>query len=304
MTHESVMVEEVLDHLKLRAGQTVVDGTLGLAGHSLRMAEAIKPGGLLLGMDWDEAMLAEARTRLEAISGVEIELVNADYRELPSALAKACSSHNRAARADGILLDLGLNNAQIEDPVRGISFRSDAPLDMRMDRSSGEPASSWINRASAREIEDVLWNFGDERWARKIAQVITERRKANPIHTTSELVDCVQAAVPAAKRDKRIHPATRTFQAIRIYINRELEGLQEALEEIARCLAQHGRMVVLAYHSGEDRAVKRAFRKLSGEGFLELTPKPLVPSDSEVQRNPKSRSAKLRAIERIREETP
>lgn len=302
MTHESVMVEEVLAHLKLRPGQTVADGTVGLAGHSLRIAEKIRPGGFLVGMDWDEAMLAEARARLEAISGVEVELVHGDYRELPSALARACDLHNRAAEADAILLDLGLNNAQIEDTARGISFRSDAPLDMRMDRSSGEPASSWINRATAREIEDVLWNLGDERWARKIAQVITDRRKATPIRTTAELVDCVQAAIPAAKRDKRIHPATRTFQAIRIYINRELEGLQEAVEEIARCLAQDGRMVVLAYHSGEDRAVKRAFRKLSDEGFHELTPKPLTPTDFEVQRNPKSRSAKLRAIERIRKE--
>lgn len=303
MNHESVMVSEVMEHLQLRPGQTVVDGTLGLAGHCLRICDAIEPDGLLVGMDWDETMLKEARTRLEAIRGVKIELVHADYRELPSVLAEVCNRNRRRAEADAILLDLGLNNAQIEDLSRGISFKSDGPLDMRMDRSSGEPASSWLNRASAKEIEDVLWNLGDERWARKIAQVIVERRRTSPIRTTAELVDCVQAAIPTAKRDKRIHPATRTFQAIRIYINRELDELQETLEEIARCLATGGRLVVLAYHSGEDRAVKRAFRKLASEDFLELTPKPLVPTDAEVSRNPKSRSAKLRAIERTSKET-
>jgi 16S rRNA (cytosine1402-N4)-methyltransferase len=293
------MVPEVLEFLNLKPGLLAVDGTVGLGGHAREIATQIQPGGLLLGLDWDEEMLQEARARLETISGVEIELVHSDYRELPAVLGTVAEQHGRRAEADAILLDLGLNNAQISNPMRGISFQSDAPLDMRMDRSGKETAASWLNRATAREIEDVLWTHGDERWARRIAQVITERRREAPIRTTFVLVDCVLAAVPAAKRDKRIHPATRTFQAIRIHINGELEGLQQVFVAIARCLAEQGSMVVLAYHSGEDRAVKRAFRELAADGFKELTPKPVSPSQAEVSLNPKSRSAKLRAIRRV-----
>lgn len=288
------MVQEVLEGLDLQAGDTVVDGTLGLAGHSLEMIERIQ-GGKLIGFDWDEEMLEKARTRIGTPEGVEVMFIHADYRRI--------SDH--VTNADAVLLDLGLNNAQICDPERGISFKNDGPLDMRMDRSTGETAAEVLNKMSAHDLEFVLLEYGDERWARKIAQVIVDRRKQKPLETTHDLVDCVLAAIPAAKRDKRLHPATRTFQAIRIYINQELEGLQEAITNAANTLAPGGRMAVLSYHSGEDRAAKRAFRALSDDHDFELiTKRPLVPSALETQENPKSRSAKLRLIKRApRKET-
>ncbi len=303
LTHIPVMLAEVLEELDLAPGATVVDGTIGLAGHSLRIAERIKPGGLLIGLDWDESMLEVARGRLKDVEGVTARLFHADYRELPERLVEACEEAGRPPLADGILLDLGLNNAQIEDEERGFSFRGEGPLDMRMDRSRGEPASAMLNRLGPAEIERLLTVYGDERWARKIAQVIVERRKAAPLHTTADLVDCVLAAIPAALREKRIHPATRTFQAMRIAVNHELDKLEECMTSAARCLAPGGVMAVLAYHSGEDRAVKHSFRELSRkEAFTELHKKPLTPSEAEVRDNPKSRSAKLRAIRKENEQ--
>ncbi len=286
------MLDEVMTTLALRPGETVVDGTLGLAGHATEMAAAVAPGGAIIGFDWDESMLAIAQQRLADASSVTVITHHADYREIPERLA---------GDVDAIFLDLGLNNAQIEDADRGISFRQDGPLDMRMDRSRGEPAAAWLNRASGAEIERVLREFGDENWAKKIAEITVDRRRAKPLKTTNDLVDIVMAAIPPSKREKRLHPATRTFQAIRIYINRELDDLEDALVSIGQCLAPGGRMVALSYHSGEDRAVKRAFRRLHDDNdFEELVKKPLVPSAEEVERNPKSRSAKLRAIKRPR----
>ena len=288
------MLREVLDALRLRPGSVVVDGTLGLGGHSLRMAAEVSPGGTLVGIDWDKDMLEVARKRLAEVQGADIQLFHSDYRSLFDCLKRA---HLRGA--DAILLDLGLNNAQIEDAERGISFRNDGPLDMRMDRSRGQTAAEFLNRGTENEIERVLREYGDERWARKIAKVIVDRRKLKKLETTADLVDCVLASVPAAKRDRRIHPATRTFQAVRIHINGELEGLQDAIEGAALCLNPGGRMVVLSYHSGEDRAVKRAFRALADTNdFSLVNKKPLVPGDQEQRDNPKSRSAKMRVIER------
>jgi len=294
------MVPEVLADLNLRPGQVAVDGTLGLAGHAVEIGRRIAPGGMLVGLDWDETMLAIAQERLsESVTDVDVRLFHVDYRDLRPSLETACRESGRPFGADAILLDLGLNNAQIEDPDRGISFRHDGPLDMRMDQSRGEPASAALNRLSVGEIEQLIWDLGDERWARRIAQVIVERRKTAPLKTTFDLVDCVLAAIPAAKRDKRIHPATRVFQALRIYINSELEDLEGAVADAARCLLPNGTIAALSYHSGEDRAVKHAFRELArNEDFSELHRKPLTPSEGEIQANPKSRSAKLRALRR------
>lgn len=293
-THVPVMVQEVLEGLALKPGAVAVDGTLGLAGHSLEIAQQISPGGTLVGIDWDEQMLNIARKRLEQVQGVDLALFRTDYRAIHECLRNA-----QLRGADAILLDLGLNNAQIEDEARGISFKRSGPLDMRMDQSKGESAASFLNRASVAEIDRVLREFGDERWSRRIAEVIVDRRKAKPLQTTEDLVDCVFAAVPAAMRDKRIHPATRTFQAVRIYVNEELEGLQDAIEGAGLCLNKDGRMAVLSYHSGEDRAVKRAFKALVETGeFSLLNKKPLAPGAQEQRENPKSRSAKLRLIER------
>lgn len=294
-THEPVMIAEALDHLALKPGATVIDGTVGLGGHSLEIAARIAPAGVLLALDWDEQMLDVARDRLGKIKHVDIRFFHCDYRKIPQIVSEA-----GLTRIDAILLDMGLNNAQIEDESRGMSFRRSGPLDMRMDTSAGLPASELVNEWSAAEIETILHDFGDENWARKIAQVIVDRRKLNKLETTDQLVDCVLAAIPAAKRQRGIHPATRTFQAIRIAVNGELDGLLEAVGQAAQCLSVGGRMVVLSYHSGEDRAVKRAFKSLAeSEEFSLPFRKPQIPSEAEVASNPKSRSAKLRAIHRV-----
>lgn len=288
--HEPVMVHEVLRALALKPGDCVVDGTLGLGGHSLHFVDAIRPGGTLLGLDWDESMLAIARERIGSPKEVTVHFIHSDFREMTMALQEY------SIRPNGILLDLGLNSAQIEDPARGITFRQNGPLDMRMDRNRGEPAAALLNRLSPQAIEDGLLEYGDERWARAIAKKIVERRKDMPLRMTDDLVECVLAAIPVRARDKRIHPATRTFQAVRIMANAELEGLGEALEDAARALHEGGCLVVLSYHSGEDRIVKNVFSKLVEEGFHQVDKKPLGPTESEVRRNARSRSAKLRAI--------
>lgn len=286
--HDSVMVREVMEALSLKPGDVAVDGTLGLAGHFNRIAKAIEPGGTAIGFDWDSEMIALAEQRIVKPPKVNIQLHNRDYREIPEMVESA----------NAVLLDLGLNSVQIDDPKRGISFSAEGPLDMRMDRSRGEPVSALLNRMTPLQIEQMLKEYGDERWAKAIARKIVDRRKDAPLKTTEDLKQCVLAAIPAGARDKRIHPATRTFQACRIYVNRELEGLGEALEQIAHCLAPEGRLVVISFHSGEDRIVKHAFRELAQEGFEELYKKPLIPTSEEVAGNPRSRSAKLRAIKR------
>ena len=304
MTHVPVMAREVLEVLPLKPGATAVDGTLGLAGHALMMAERITPGGLLVGLDWDEEMLREAQIRLASVREVDVRVFQSDYRDLRTHLTSACSGAGRAPVADAVLLDLGLNNAQIEDSARGISFRNEGDLDMRMDRSSGEPASAVLNRISPIDLENALWTYGDERWAKKIAQVVVERRKQSPLRTTADLVDCVMAAIPSAKRDKRIHPATRTFQAVRILVNGELDDLEGALLDAGLCLAVDGVMVVLSYHSGEDRAAKFAIKKLvAGGNFESIYKKPLRPQADEIAVNAKARSAIMRAVRRVKEDT-
>lgn len=294
--HDPVMLAEILEVLPLAPGGVAVDGTLGLAGHAKEFAKRIAPGGTLLGMDWDEGMLEIAKERLSQeldLYDLSVLLVHGDYRGLAEELSE------RNLEADGILLDLGLNSAQIEDSERGIAFKEEGPLDMRMDRSAGEPASSMLNRASLDQIERILWEYGDERWARAIARKIVERRKEQPLRTTQDLVDCVLAAIPAGARDKRIHPATRTFQAVRLAVNRELEDLEETFVEIAKRLKPGGVLAVLSYHSGEDRAMKHAVKELADEGYEELYKKPKTPTPEEIARNPRSRSAKLRAVRRL-----
>lgn len=287
--HVPVMLKEVMDILPLKPGGVYLDGTLGLAGHALAAAEKVRPGGKIIGFDWDASLLARAQVRLAELKGVETLFYHDDFRSAPEWLRDS-------VQVNGMLLDLGVNNAHFELAERGFSYRFDGPLNMRMDRSKGETASSYLNRATVTDIEKTLWTYGDERWARRIAQVIVDRR---PLHTTQDLVDCVHAAVPPAMRDKNIHPASRTFQAIRVKINAELDELEETMVELAGLLAPGGVLAVLSYHSGEDRAAKAAFRSLAQEPhYTELYRKPLLPSPEEVEANPKARSAKLRAIRR------
>lgn len=290
--HRPAMVEEVLELLRIPRGATMVDGTVGHGGHAAAMLQAAE-GGELVAFDWDEEMLTIAENNLKNIKG-DKTFVHSDYRQIPEWF----ESH-RHPGADAILLDLGVNLQHFDDVARGFSFAADVPLDMRMDRSSKETASAWLNRASEGEIARVLREFGGEKWAGPIAAQIVTARRSGAMRTTGDLVSAVLRAIPAHLRDKRIHPATRTFQAIRIAVNRELEGLEEAIASIAKCLAPSGRMATLAYHSGEDAAVKNAFRKLASEGgFRLLTKKPLRATEAEVAINPNARSARLRAIER------
>ncbi len=290
--HDPVMVDEILAALALKSGDVVVDGTLGLAGHSMRFIDAIRPGGILVGLDWDESMLAIAKQRVGKPEGVTVHLVHSDFRDMKEVLIEY------GIRPNGILLDLGLNSAQIEDPARGITFKEDGPLDMRMDRSKGEPAAALLNRMSPQAIQDALEDFGDEKWAHRIAQKILLRRKEQPLRTTNDLIECVLAAIPVNAREKRIHPATRTFQAIRILTNAEFDGLREAILDAASMLAENGNLAILSYHSGEDRIVKRAYQELAQEGFVLVDKKPRIPSEAEIGRNARSRSAKLRVIRR------
>ena len=293
-SHEPVMLREVLETLGLKPGDAVVDATLGLGGHARAFAEAIRPGGTLIGLDRNLDMLSEAMRRLDDAADIQKHYIHSDYRQIAKWVRGLGLAPN------GILMDLGLNSAQVDDPDRGISFSATGPLDMRQDRTRGEPAAALLNRLSPREIENILFRNGDERWAKQISRKIVEIRKTSPLRTTTDLRDAVLAAVPAAARDKRIHPATRTFMAVRIAVNKELEGLDEAIIDAANCLADRGTLAVLYYHSGEGRQTKSAFKELcSTSEFEDLSRKPSQPTLAEVARNPRSRSARLRAIRRV-----
>ena len=275
--------------LAVRPGALCVDGTVGLGGHAAAVLRATAPDGRLVGLDRDGETLGLARARL-AEFGSRARLEKADYREIPERLA--------GERADAILLDLGVSSVQLDDPSRGLSFQVEGPLDMRMDRSRGGPnAGDLVNRMREGELAFLIHEYGEERAARRIARAIAFARERKPIETTTELADIVARAAPR-RRPGGLHPATRTFQALRIRVNRELDGLAEALMRIAGCLAPGGRMAVIAFHSLEDRAAKEAFRALSMQGFRILTKKPVRPGEAEVRSNPRARSARLRAVAR------
>ncbi len=289
--HVSVLLAETLELLAVRPGGLYVDGTVGLGGHAEAVLRASAPDGRLVGLDRDGETLERARARL-APFGERVRLEQGDYREIPERLA--------GEKADGILLDLGISSVQLDDAERGFSFQAEGPLDMRMDRSSGETAADVVNRTRESELADLLHEYGEEPAARRIARAIAFARERKPLATTRELADVVRRAAPRSRRPG-LHPATRTFQALRIRVNRELDGLGEAFERAACCLAPGGRMAVIAFHSLEDRASKEAFRALSGRGFRLLTRKPVRPGEDEVRANPRARSARLRALRREEE---
>lgn len=286
--HRPVLLSEALELLAVRPGGLYADGTVGLGGHATALLEASAPEGRLIGVDRDGETLELARARLLPF-GARARLLKADYRELPGLLGDE--------RPDGILLDLGVSSVQLDAPGRGFSFRCDGPLDMRLDRGAGETAARLVNRLPERELADVIFRFGEEPASRRIARAIVEARRRGRIETTGQLAAIVRRAAGRSRRPG-LDPATRTFQALRIRVNRELEGLGPALVALARCLAARGRLVVISFHSLEDREVKHAFRALAGEGFRVLTRKPLRPGDEEIRANPRARSARLRGLER------
>jgi 16S rRNA (cytosine1402-N4)-methyltransferase len=286
--HVPALLTETLEWLAVTPGGFYVDGTVGLAGHAAEILRRSAPGGRLLGADRDSETLEEARAALAEFADRAC-LVHEDFRDLPETLA--------GQAPNGILLDLGVSSVQLDRPERGFSFRADGPLDMRVDRTRGASAAELVNRRPETALADLIHEFGEEPAARRIARAIVAARRCRRIASTLELAEVVRRAAGRGRR-RGIDPATRTFQALRIATNRELDGLGEAVTALARCLAARGRMAVIAFHSLEDREVKRAFRALGRSGFRELTRKPVRPGEEEVRRNPRARSARLRAIER------
>lgn len=306
--HEPVLMGEVLYYLSPRPGGIYVDGTVGAGGHSGAVLEATGGRCRLVAMDRDPDALAIARQALDRW-GPAVDLVHSNFADFEAVL-----DDRGIAEVDGILLDLGVSSMQLDRPERGFSFHADAPLDMRMDPTRGETAAGLINRLDAGELARILRDYGEERWASRIARFIVETRAREPIVTTGQLEAVIKAAIPAAARRRGGHPARRTFQALRIAVNDELQSLSRFIEPAARRLARDGRLVIISFHSLEDRIVKQAFRRLSqgcscppgvpcrcgGDAILEiLTRRPVTADENELRRNPRSRSAKLRAARRI-----
>lgn len=285
-----------MDYLNLRPGMTIVDATIGTAGHSKMILERIMPSGRLIGIDRDEESLNVCRKRLSDC-GSSCEFVHANFSDLDGVMEKL-----NVKKIDGILFDLGISSFQLEDPERGFSFQNEGPLDMRLDRNSYISAYDLVNNLNEDEISSILWNFGQERWHNRIARALVTERERHPITTTSQLSDIVFKSIPYRYRHKyyRIHPATRTFQAVRIAVNRELEILESAISKAIGLLNGKARICIISFHSLEDRIVKFAFRKFASENIINIiTPKPLCPGYEEIQVNPSSRSAKLRVAERL-----
>ena len=292
MTHVPVMTAEVLQFLQPDRGGLLVDCTVGLGGHARALLEA--GASRLLGLDRDRDALARARTVLAPWTD-RVELVHADYRSLGEVL-----DARQLQAVDGALADLGVSSLQFDADGRGFSFQRDEPLDMRMDQSGGETAADLVATATERELADAIFQYGEERFSRRIARALVEARREARIETTGRLAAIVRRAIPR-RGYARIDPATRTFQALRIWVNRELDGLDRFLESASRRLRAGARLVVITFHSLEDRIVKHTLRALEQQaGLLKvLTRKPLVPQDAEIERNPRARSAKLRAAEKV-----
>jgi 16S rRNA (cytosine1402-N4)-methyltransferase len=283
--HTAVLPAEVISYLAVEPGMTVVDGTLGGGGHTRLLADAVGPAGRVIALDRDPAAIERGAREF---AGRPVRFAQANFCDIPEVLDALSID-----RVDRVLLDIGLSSDQLADDTRGFSFDSDGPLDLRFDPTEGEPAWRMINRLRPETLADIIYEFGEERFSRRIARRIADARGKDPIKTSRDLARVVTAAVPRTKPPQRIHPATRTFQALRIAVNQELKSLRIALERIPTRLAADGRLVVISFHSLEDRLVKEAFR--NRQVWENLTRSPVEASDEELARNPRSRSAKLRA---------
>ena len=306
--HTPVLLRETLELLSCAPGGRYVDATLGLGGHAEAILECIQPDGFLLGLDRDEESLGIARARLAQYAGM-FRLLHENFKNLPLVL-----NNTGITPVDGILVDLGISSYQLLSPARGFSFQSDAMLDMRMDKSQRLTAADLINSLAEDQLSRIIHRYGEERYARRIARAIVAARAKGAITRCSQLAELVRRAVPA-RRIPAIHPATRTFQALRIAVNQELDGLDEFLTETVSFLRPGGRFVVISFHSLEDRIVKRAFRALAGQCVCDRPPelctcsrqpqaklvtnRAIRPGETEVELNPRSRSARLRCVERL-----
>ncbi|OEU52732.1 MAG: 16S rRNA (cytosine(1402)-N(4))-methyltransferase [Desulfobacterales bacterium S3730MH5] len=306
--HDPVMVKEVIDHLNCSPGKTYVDGTLGGGGHAQAILEAIGPDGCLLGIDRDPDAIVHAGKSLHSFKP-HVQIFHGDFADLPQILSRL-----HMTGVDGILLDLGLSLYQLKGSGRGFSFMRDEPLDMRMNPEQGHTAATLVNRLSKKDLADLIARYGEESWAKRIARHIVDARSQQPIRSSLQFAEIVKKAVPVRHRRGRIHPATRTFQAIRIAVNKELDALEKFLDGAADLLNPGGRLCILSFHSLEDRIVKQRFKALARgctcpPDFPKcvcgktpqvsiLTKKPVRPGQAELQANPLARSARLRAAER------
>jgi 16S rRNA (cytosine1402-N4)-methyltransferase len=290
--HEPVLVEPILKWLDPRPGQVILDGTVGLGGHAAAIVPRLLPGGRYIGLDIDAAMLAVAEKRLSEYVGRGVELVHASYVEFPDVLAR-CGLQ----RVEGMLLDLGANSAQLADPARGFSFEREGPLDMRFDARQKRTALDLVNSLSESELADLFYELGQEMASRKIAKRICQVRHSARITTTRTLARAVESVMgPGGK----IHPATRVFQALRIAVNSELDNLDRVLQQVEAHLSPGGKLAVISFHSLEDGAVKRFLREAEKRKTMkQVTDRPVTADDAERQRNPRSRSAKLRVATRL-----
>jgi len=295
--HRSVLLQEVITYLDIKKGDTVLDGTVGGAGHSKAVCALLGSRGMLVGIDQDEEALARAKKCL-ARCGARVVLIRENFRNLDRVLE---GLHLR--KADKILLDVGFSSFQIEESGRGFSFQKDEPLLMSLKNPLAPEdltAQEIVNNWEEEHIADIIYGYGQERFSRRIAKGIVAARSQGPIATSRQLADIVSASVPAGYRKGRIHPATKTFQALRIAVNDELGALAEGLEKGIAALSKKGRMAVISFHSLEDRIVKGAFKEKQKEGVVSiLTKKPVVPTREEIAENKRARSAKLRVIEKI-----
>lgn len=291
--HLPVLADEVTFLLRPRRGGWVVDGTIGMGGHAERLLEAGEATTRLLGIDGDPEALRRAGHRLARFGG-RVRLRHGSFRDLAAHAAAA-----GIGQAEAVLLDLGLSSYQLEESGRGFSFQRDEPLDMRFDPTHGATAAELLSRLGQEELARILAEYGEERHARRIARRIVEARERSPLARTGDLVAVVKQAVPRLAWSRRLHVATRTFQALRMAVNDEPRALAEVLPQAAGLLVPGGRLGVIAFHSGEDRIVKRAFRNLAVSGFAELEPSPLRAGAEETHQNPRARSARLRVLERL-----
>jgi 16S rRNA (cytosine1402-N4)-methyltransferase len=294
--HVPVLLNFAIDFLNVRGGGTYVDCTLGMAGHAAEIVRRLGPTGRLIGFDRDPEALALAKAKLDQVC--EEQGSQAPQVTLVGEAFSSIAGHVEPASVDGLLADFGVSSLQLDEAHRGFSFMADGPLDMRMDTRSGQNAAQVVNEANERELADLIYEYGDERRSRRIARAIVRGR---PVTTTGQLSRIVASAAPAMKQD-RIHPATRTFQALRIYVNRELDEIRALLEAAPKLLKPSGRLIVISFHSLEDRIAKDSLREGAHQGIWEiLTKKPVTASEEEMDRNPRSRSAKLRAAERTKQ---
>ena len=291
--HQAVLTAEVLTFLAPQRGGLFVDCTVGLGGHARVLLE--HGASRVIGLDRDREALSQAHTALSAWAE-HVELHHANYKDVDAVL-----NASQISSVDGVLADLGVSSLHLDGEGRGFSFRRDEPLDMRMDQSTGQTAADLIRNTSEQAIADIIFKYGEERQSRRIARAIVEARRTSPVTSTGDLASIVRRSL-RRRGYTRIDPATRTFQAIRIWVNQELEGLEVALEAMCRRLRMGARLVVISFHSLEDRIVKHTFRALERGGEVAirvLTKRPVIPQDEEVERNPRARSAKLRVAERV-----